>query len=186
MPKVYFKVRALSDTLLTIDQFEGKTISALKCAIKEAVMPSLQTPICNLDLKIGNSIIGEEILGASDLKDVLEEAQVSITNPIIVTPSVPYLDQCILCFCFSFGLGLGYFVAIFLGLTNEVEEYHHPFIADAIFIIIEMAGLGCSLYTICQLIRLSGKQQWNSQLASVFSGVVCSLFAELSFAFLRK
>ena len=78
---------------------------------------------------------------------------------------------------------LGYFVAVFLGLTNEVEEYHHPFIADAIFIIIEMAGLGCSIYTICQLIRLSGKQQWNSQLASVFSGVVCSLFAELS---LRK
>ena len=149
-------------------------------------MPALQTPLCNLDLKIGNSIIGEEILGDSDLKDVLEEAQVSITNPIIVTPSVPYLDQCILCFCFSFGMGLGFVVAAFLGLTGEVEEYHHPFIADAIFIIIEMAGLGCSLYTICQLIRLSGKQQWNSQLASVFSGVVCSLFAELSFAFLRK
>lgn len=74
-------------------------------------MPALQTPICNLDLKIGNSIIGEEILGASDLKDVLEEAQVSITNPIIV---IPYLDQCILCFCFSFGLGLGYFGAVFL------------------------------------------------------------------------
>jgi hypothetical protein len=118
-----------------------------------------------LDLKIGNSIIGEEILGASDLKDVLEEAQVSITNPIIVTPSVPYLDQCILCFCFSFGMGLGFVVAAFLGLTGEVEEYHDPFIADAIFLIIEMAGLGCSLYTICQLIRLSGKQQWNSQLA---------------------
>ncbi|XJO71844.1 hypothetical protein BDV3_001286 [Batrachochytrium dendrobatidis] len=91
-------------------------------------MPALQTPICNLDLKIGNSTI--EILRASDLKDVLEEAQVSITNTIIVTPSVPYLDQCILCFCFSFGLGLGYSVAIFLRLTNEVEEYHHPFIAD--------------------------------------------------------
>jgi hypothetical protein len=39
----YFKVPALSDTLLTIDQFEGKTISALKYAIKEAVMPALQT-----------------------------------------------------------------------------------------------------------------------------------------------
>ena len=51
-------------------------------------MPVLQTAICNLDLKMGNSIIGEEILGASDLKDVLEEAQVSITNPIIVTPSI--------------------------------------------------------------------------------------------------
>ncbi|KAK5664698.1 hypothetical protein QVD99_008246 [Batrachochytrium dendrobatidis] len=142
-------------------------------------MPALQTPICNLDLKIGNSTI--EILRASDLKDVLEEAQVSITNPIIVTPSVPYLDQCILCFCFSFGLGLGYSVAIFLRLTNEVEEYHHPFIADVIFIIIDMTGLGCSLYTICQLIRLSGKQQWNSQFASVFSGVVCSLFVEPSY-----
>jgi hypothetical protein len=67
-------------------------------------------------------------------KDVLEEAQVSITNPIIVTPSVPYLDQCILCFCFSFGLGLGYFVAFFLGLTNEVEEYHHPFIPNPYFV----------------------------------------------------
>ncbi len=51
-------------------------------------MPALQTPICNLDLKIGNSIIGEEILGDSDLKHVLEEAQVSITNPIIVIPSI--------------------------------------------------------------------------------------------------
>jgi hypothetical protein len=103
-------------------------------------MPALQTPICNLDLKIGNSIIGEEPGGVFDLKDVLVEAQDSITNPIIVTPSVPYLDQCILCFCFSFGLGLGYFIAIFLGLTNEVEEYHHPFIADAIFIIIRFSS----------------------------------------------
>jgi hypothetical protein len=40
-------------------------------------MPALQTPLCNLDLKIGNSII---ILGASEWKDVLEEAQVSIAN----------------------------------------------------------------------------------------------------------
>jgi hypothetical protein len=63
-------------------------------------MPALQTPICNLYLKIGNSIIGEKILGASELKDVLEEAQVSITKPIIVTPSVPYLDQCICVFAF--------------------------------------------------------------------------------------
>ena len=86
MMKVYLKVPSLSDTLLTIDQFEGRPISALKCAVKEAVMPALQTPICNLDLKIENSIIGEEILGDSDLKDVLEEAQVSITNPIIVIP----------------------------------------------------------------------------------------------------
>ncbi len=61
MPKVYFKIPALSDTLLSIDQFEGKTISALKCAIKEAVSPALQTPICNLDLKIGNSVIGGTI-----------------------------------------------------------------------------------------------------------------------------
>jgi hypothetical protein len=40
-------------------------------------MPALQTPLCNLDLKIGNSII---ILEVSELKDVLEEAQVSIAN----------------------------------------------------------------------------------------------------------
>ena len=99
-----------------------------------------------------------------------------------------YLDQCILCFCFSFGLGLGYFVAAFLGITNGVEEYeyHHPFIADALFIIINMASFGCSLYIICQLIRLSGKQQWNAQLASVFAGVVFILLVELSLAFLRK
>ena len=99
-----------------------------------------------------------------------------------------YLDQCILCFCFSFGLGLGYFVAAFLGITNGVEEYeyHHPFIADALFIIINMASFGCSLYIICQLIRLSGKQQWNAQLASVFAGVVFILLEELSLAFLRK
>ena len=80
-------------------------------------MPALQTPICNLDLKIGNSII--EVLRASDLKDVLEEAQVSITNTIIVIPLVTYLDQCILCFCFSFGLGLGYSVTVFLRLTMK-------------------------------------------------------------------
>jgi hypothetical protein len=43
-------------------------------------MPALQTPLCNLDLKIGNSIIREEILGASELKDLLEEAQISITS----------------------------------------------------------------------------------------------------------
>jgi hypothetical protein len=113
MMKVYFKVPALSDTLLSIDPFEGRTISALKCAIKEALIPALQTPICNLDLKIGNSIIGEEILRDSDLKDVLEEAQVSITNPIIVIPSVTYIDQCILWICLSFGLGLDSFVAGF-------------------------------------------------------------------------
>ncbi|KAJ8324721.1 hypothetical protein O5D80_006960 [Batrachochytrium dendrobatidis] len=113
-------------------------------------MPALQTSICNLDLKIGNSII--EVLRASDLKDVLEEAQVSITNTIIVIPLVTYLDQCILCFCFSFGLGLGYSVTVFLRLTNEMKEYHHPFIADVIFLIIDMTGLGCSLYTIWQLI----------------------------------
>ena len=83
--KVYFKVPALSNTLLSIDAFEGRTISALKCAIKEAVRPALKTPICNLDLKIGNSIIGEEILRLL-LKDVLEEAQVSVANPIIVIP----------------------------------------------------------------------------------------------------
>ena len=58
-----------------------KTISALKCAISACFADS---PICNLDLKIGNSIIGDEILGASDLKDVLEEAQVSITNAFCV------------------------------------------------------------------------------------------------------
>ena len=139
-----------------------------------------------MDLKIGNSVIGVEILGDSDLKDVLEEAQVSITNPIIVIPSVTYIDQCILWFCLSFGLGLGYFVAAFLGITNRVEEYHRPFIADAILIIIEMASFGCSLYIIWQLIRLSGKQQWNAQLASVFAGVVLTVFLELSLAFLRK
>ncbi|KAJ2996622.1 hypothetical protein HDV02_006320 [Globomyces sp. JEL0801] len=186
MLKIYFKVPALSDTLLAIDQFEGNTISALKCAIKEAVMPALQTPICNLDLKIGNSIIGEEILGDSDLRDVLEEAQISILNPIIVIPSITYLDQCILCFCFSFGLGLGYFVALYLGLTNVMEEYHYPFIADIILFAIEIASIGSSLYIIWHLIRLSGKQQWNSQFASVFAGVVFSVFVELSFALLRK
>jgi len=57
---------------------------------------------------MGNSIIGEEILGASDLKDVLEEAQVSITNPIIVTPSVPYPDRffCVFAFYLVYDLAI--------------------------------------------------------------------------------
>ena len=164
----------------------GRTISALKCAIKEAVSPALQTPISNLDLKIGNSVIGEELLGDSDLKDILEEAQVSITNPIIVIPSVTYIDQCILCYCFLFGREVGYFVYDWLGIPNQFEEFHNPFIVDAIIILLFIVNMTCSLYIISLLFRLSGKQQSNLQLKFVFAGVVLTVFVELYLALLRK
>ena len=104
------------------------------------------------------------------MKDILEEAQVSIANPIIVIPSVTYLGQCILCFCFSFGLGFVSFIFRLFRLPYKVEGYHYPFIVVAIFFIINMAILGCSLYIIRQLNSLSGKQQWNAQLAKVIMG----------------
>jgi hypothetical protein len=34
MTTIYFKVPALSDTLVSIERFDGQTISALKCAIR--------------------------------------------------------------------------------------------------------------------------------------------------------
>ena len=190
MVKVYYKVPALSDTLLALENFDGNTISALKSALKESVKPALQIPISNLDLKIGNSIIGEEILNDSDLNNLFVEARVSISNPIIVIPSFTYLSNCILCYCFSFGLFLGsFFAGVLMGwleIDLHLEEYSRPFMADLITFLISVVELGCSIYVIWLLIRLSGKQQWGVQLRFTLFGFVASILAEYSLALLRK
>jgi hypothetical protein len=86
-----FQVPTFSDTLVSIERFDGQTISALKCAIKEAIRPAMDFPISNLDLKIGDSIIGEEILSNSSLQDILE-SHVSITNHMDVEKTLSFFD----------------------------------------------------------------------------------------------
>jgi hypothetical protein len=171
--KVYFKVPSLSDTLLALEGFEGNSISSLKSALKESIKPALQIPISNLDLKMGDSIITEEILNNSDLKTILEEARVSIANPIILIPTFTYLDHCIFCFCFS----LGGFLAGFLDIGNSGNEDGRPFFV--LWFIYGLFEISCSLYILIILCTLAGKQQISSQLWCVFLGFCAHSVAEL-------
>ncbi len=178
MTTIYFKVPALSDTLVSIERFDGQTISALKCAIKEAIRPAMDIPISNLDLKIGDSIIGEAILSNSSLQDILE-SHVSITNPLIVNASITTLQRGILLFCYSYGLAVGNIVADHWLYQRQEEEHSVAILIVGILIWFKwLLELVCSIYIIGHLVRLSGKQACNQQLQYFMAGFATSVILE--------
>ena len=111
--QLYIKAPSLSDSLLSIT-FNGNSLPALKHAIKESLKPTFHAlPLSNLSLRVGSSVIGEEALVDRELIDVLEEAQVSLMNPILVIPLMPYVDKCIYLLLFELGAFFGPFFAFF-------------------------------------------------------------------------
>lgn len=156
-----------------------QTILVLKCAIKEAVRPALDSPISTLDLKIGDSILGEEILSSSSLKDILE-SHVSITNPLIVNASITNLQQCILLFYYRYGLAVGNIVAdhwLYQGRQEE-ENSVAIFIVGILIWFKWLLELVCSIYIIGYLVRLSGKKAYNQQLQYFMAGFATSVILE--------
>jgi hypothetical protein len=146
----------------------------------------MDIPISNLDLKIGDSIIGEEILSNSSLQDILE-SHVSITNPLIVNASITNLQQCILLFCYSYGLAVSNIVADHWLYQGQEEEHAVAILIVGILIWFKwLLELVCRIYIIGHLVRLSGKKSCKLQLQYFMAGFAKSIILEFFSLSLRS
>lgn len=139
--RLYIKAPSLSDSLHSIT-FNGNSLPDLKHAIKEALKPAFQAlPFTNLSLRVGSLVIGEEILVDRELMEVLEEVQVSLRNPILVLPLMPYVDICIYVLLLHLGPLLARIACMGMAMVTGMHEAQGDFPWGFLFLIFFLFAL---------------------------------------------